>query len=262
MYYVQEGQRRLNHDNISTLFNIQCYLAQCFIAVSGVHLVALAVTGGGSAICSSTEGTIICGSKFSRISHDGNMVEAIFIQSFTNCFNIAVHHVRRSNHISTSLAMGNGNLRQQRQGFVVIYGAAILQHAAVTMLGIFAHAHIGDDNDFRIVSFDKFAGQLYGLIHIPSTAAHCVLIRGHTKKQHGRNAEASNLVHALAKAVNGPMIVAGQGLDFMLHIGAGHYKNRINQIFDRYFSFANHSAQIFSSAGSARTINRKINGHF
>ena len=45
-----------------------------------------------------------------------------------------------------------------------------MQHAAVTMLGIFAHAHIGDDNDFRIVSFDKFAGQLYGLVHIPSAA--------------------------------------------------------------------------------------------
>ena len=156
------------------------------------------------------------------------MVEACCIQCFADSLNITVHHVGRSNHVSTGLSVGNSNLSQQRQSFIVVDGAAVLQHAAMTMLGVFAQADVGNDNQFRIFCFNQLAGLLYRLVHIPAAAADSILVGRYAEEQDSGNTQFNNLVNTFHNAVDGPVVVAGQRFDFMFNVFAGNDEKRID----------------------------------
>lgn len=156
------------------------------------------------------------------------MVEACCIQCFADSLNITVHHIGGSNHVSTGLSVGYGNLSQQRQSFIVVDGAAVLQHAAMTMLGVFAQADVGNDNQFRIFCFNQLAGLLYRLVHIPAAAADSILVGRYAEKQDSGNTQLNNLVNAFHNTVDGPVVVAGQRFDFMFNVFAGNDEKRID----------------------------------
>ena len=124
--------------------------------------------------------------------------------------------------------MGNGNLSQQRQGFIVVDGAAVLQHAAMTVFGVFAQANVGNDNQLGVFCFNQLAGLLYRLVHIPAAAADSVLVRRNAEKQNCGNTKLYNFVNAFHNAVDGPVVVAGQRFDFMLNVFTGNDEKRIN----------------------------------
>ena len=124
--------------------------------------------------------------------------------------------------------MGNSNLSQQRQCFIVVDGAAVLQHAAMTMLGVFAQADVGNDNQFGIFCFNQLAGLLYRLVHIPAAAADSILVGRYAEEQYSGNTQLNNLVNTFHNAVDRPVVVAGQRFDFMFNVFAGNDEKRID----------------------------------
>jgi hypothetical protein len=89
----------------------------------------------------------------------------VFVEYRPDFCHPAVHHVRRGHHVGTRLGMGQGRFGQQVQCGVIVHGVAV-HKSAVTVVGVFAQAHIGDDDQFR----DLVLHRLYSRWTMPSLA--------------------------------------------------------------------------------------------
>jgi hypothetical protein len=67
---VKVGQRRLDHDDVGPLLDVEPDLAHGLVAVGGVHLVALAVAELRGALRGLPEGPVEGGGVFGRVGHD------------------------------------------------------------------------------------------------------------------------------------------------------------------------------------------------
>ena len=77
----------------------------------------------------------------------GNLAEVVFIQSFADFGNPAIHHVGRGDHIGAGFGMGQGRAGQQIKGGVIVDDVAF-HNSAMSMIRILAQANIGDDHQF------------------------------------------------------------------------------------------------------------------
>ena len=98
----------------------------------------------------------------------------------------------------------------------------------MTMLGVFAQANVGNDNQLGIFFLNQLAGLLYRLVHIPAAAADSVLVGRYAEEQDCGNTQLYNLVNAFHNAVDGPVIVAGQRFNFMFNVFTGNDEKRID----------------------------------
>src|SRR5258708_3060491 len=90
---MQVRQRGLNHNHIRALFEIKLHFFQSFPRIGGIHLITAPVAKLGSGLSRFPERSVEAGAVFRGIRKNGNVLELMFIQRFTNGPHAPVHHV-------------------------------------------------------------------------------------------------------------------------------------------------------------------------
>ena len=96
------------------------------------------------------------------------------------------------------------------------------------MFGVFAQAYVGNDYKVGVFFFNQAAGLLYRFFHVPGAAAGSVFVRRNAEQDNCRDFQFGNFVQHFRQAVERPVIVAGQGFDFVFNVFAGNDKKRID----------------------------------
>ena len=153
---------------------------------------------------------------------------AVGIQHLTDGTDTAVHHIRRSYHISSGFYMGKGCFCQKLQCPVIVHVVAA-KHTAVTVGGILAHAHIGDEIHLREIFSCLTKGFLDDTFRIVGSASYLILVIGNPEKHHifytcvlksGKDLSLS--VHTVAKLTR-------HRRDLLDNSASFFYKHRIDQ---------------------------------
>lgn len=80
---------------------------------------------------------------------------------------LTIHHVTRSNHVSTSFSICQRNLRHPRHTQSIINRSIFLsQLSTMTMTRVLAQAHIAGDHNIRELFPDQFGGEDDGSLRI------------------------------------------------------------------------------------------------
>ena len=97
---------------------------------------------------------------------------------------------------------------------VVVDVAAIVEHAAVAVVGVLVDAQVGDQHDVVAdVAAQVGERELHDAVRVEGAAADGVLRRRHTEQDHGAHAELGQLDDLLAQAVAGVLHDARQRHD-------------------------------------------------
>ena len=98
---VEIGDCRLHHDDVGAFLDVLRDFAQRFVAVGGIHLVRAPIAERRRRRRGVAERTVERGAILGGIGHDRGLVEAALVERLADCADTAVHHVRRSDDVSS-----------------------------------------------------------------------------------------------------------------------------------------------------------------
>ena len=151
------------------------------MAVVEIHLVALAVAERGCGARSLTERSVEGGGIFDGVGHNRRRGVTGCIKCLPDCAHAAVHHIGGSHHIRACLYMGESSHGQQFQGLVIV-DITSAQHTAVTMGGVFAHAHIRDQIEVGEIFLSPAQSALDNAFRVIGLGADLILDGGNSEK--------------------------------------------------------------------------------
>ena len=108
-----------------------------------------------------------------------------------------------------------------------------MQKTAMSVIGIFAEADVGEDDDFLAkLSLDGFYGTGdEGIICIGSAASLILLlIRNDSEEEHLVDAEVLDLLDVLQKGIDAEAIDAWHGGNLLLQVLALYYEVRVDEV--------------------------------
>src|ERR671917_924560 len=118
-HHVEVGQRRLHHNDVRALADVELDLRQRLAGVRRVHLVGAAVAELGGAVCGLAERAVEGGGVLGGVGHDRGVLETLVVELGPNGGDPAVHHVRRGDDVGARLGVGGGGARDQLEAHVV-----------------------------------------------------------------------------------------------------------------------------------------------
>ena len=154
------------------------------------------------------------------------------VQRLADGPDLAVHHGRRRRKVSPGLHVGNGGLAQQLQGLVIVY-PVIGDHAAVAVVGVLAHANVGDHHHAGMVLLDHADSFLHDSLGIVALSAQRVLLGRQPEQQDGGDAQLRSLANVFRQHVQGHLELAGHGLDGVFDALSVAHEDGIDEFFDR-----------------------------
>ena len=164
---VQEGQGRLDHDDVRPLFHVQSGFAHGFAGIGRVHLVPAPVAEGRGRLGRFAEGPVKGRRVFGGVAHDGNPGMPGFVQSAADFRHPAVHHIRRGDHVGPGFHVAQGHAGQVFQSGVVVH-LAVLEQPAVPVTGVFAQTDVGDDRQAGDLFLERPDGPLHHAFGFPA----------------------------------------------------------------------------------------------
>ena len=249
-YHVHVGHGRFYHDDVGALGDVACDLTHRFPGVGRVHLVAAAVTELGSRTGGYPEGSVEGRSVLGGVTHDRHIFVTVVVQGVADGFHLPVHHGRWRNHVGAGLYLCYGRSGQQFQRGVVVH-LTVVDDAAVAVVGVLAHAHVGDNHHagyFFLDGPDRFLDYSFRVV---SFGAHRVLLRRQSKEQHGGNPQGGRLGNVKYQLIYREVKAAGHGfygLAQSLTVGNEH---RVDKVGRRQGGFTDHSPERFVLADAA-----------
>src|SRR5256885_17267826 len=115
--------------------------------------------------------------------------------------------------------MREGLLGENRERRVVS-DFAVFDYTAMAVVGIFAKTDVGDDEKIELGFFDAFDGALYNAGCGERTRAGGVFCFGQAEQNYGRNTERGNFAALFHDLIDGLLINAGHGTDFLANLAA------------------------------------------
>ena len=100
---------------------------------------------------------------------------------------------------------------------------------ALSMIGVLAEAHVGDDGQIRQRLFERTHRALHDAIGRVPARTHGVLVLRNPKQNHRWNAEVVDLATLLDQAVDRQLRDPGHGPDRLTYTRAGHDEERQDQ---------------------------------
>ena len=147
--------------------------------------------------------------------------------------------------------VGYSCLAQKFQGLVVI-DPVVVDDAAVSVVGVLAHADIGYHHHVGMVFLDHPHGFLHDAFGVIPFGAQGVFLGGQSEQQNGRDAQLQGLANLLGQHVQRHLKLAGHGLDgFFDAVSVGHEQG-INELFYREAGLPGHVAHGFATAQAAQ----------
>ena len=249
---VEVGERRLDHDDVRALGDVEVDLLEGLAAVRGIHLVLAAIAELRRAVGGVAEGAVVAGGVFDGVAHDGGVLEALFIERGADGGDAAVHHVGGRDDVGARLRLRDGDFLQEGERLVVV-DVVPFEVAAVTVRRVLAETDVADDHELRHSLLDGGLGTLHGARHVPGGAAVCVLVLRQAEDLDGGDAERGELLRELDGVVDGEMVAAGHARDLLADVRARHDEDRIDEVLDGERRLLYHRAHGGRDAHAART---------
>ena len=108
--------------------------------------------------------------------------------------------------------MGEGGPGQDLQGLVVVHLMAA-EDAAVAVVGVLTHTHVGDDIEVGVLGLDGPNGLLDHAMLVPGRGAHGVLVGGQAEEDTPAHPRLDTFLHRLAHGVQPVVELPLQGVD-------------------------------------------------
>ena len=161
------------------------------------------------------------------------MIEAVVVEPLAYRRYLPVHHRRGRYHVGAGRCLTDRHSRQKLQCGVVIH-AAVLDDAAVSVVGELVEADVGDYKHFGrglLDDADRFLHDAVGFIRL---CAFGVFVGGQAKQQHGVYAERRDFAHFGYEVVQRELIHTGHRVDGVSHAASVRYEHGVDEIADRY----------------------------
>ncbi|MNI64743.1 hypothetical protein D3C73_1202050 [compost metagenome] len=126
-----------------------------------------------------------------------------------------------------------------------------MHHAAVAVIGKFAQAGIGNDQQIGIPFFDQARRFLHNPVIRKSGGADGILRFRNTEQQNRRNTQRRDLIHLSLQHIQRKMINARHRADLILHPCSISHKYRLDKIQRIQHRLPHHSANTGCTAQTA-----------
>ena len=144
--HVEVGKRRLDHDRVGALGEVELALAERLADVGRVHLVAPPVAEGRRRVGRLAERAVEGGGVLGRVGDDRQLLEALGVERPADRADAAVEHVARADGVGARLGVAHGRLREQLERDVV-QDLVALDDAAVAVRRVLAEADVGEEHE-------------------------------------------------------------------------------------------------------------------
>ena len=111
----------------------------------------------------------------------------------------------------------------------VVGDFAVFDHAAVAVVGVFAKADIGDDQEIEFGFANGFDSALDDALCVKRALAARIFCFWQAEENHRGKAEAFDFATFFDDLIRGLLMHAGHGADFGANFAAGANEHRINQ---------------------------------
>ncbi len=254
---VEVGQRRLDHQEVGAFLHVEGRFAKGFAAVGRVHLVGAAVAEPGSRFGSLPERPVIAGCVFHCIAHDRHMYKPVGVQGLADCADPAVHHVRRRHHIRTRFGVGKGLPAEKFESGIVIH-LAVPDRSAMAVVGVLAHADIGDDREAGNMLFQLPDSFLHHSVTAEGLAARSILALRDAEENDRRNSRFMGLLCLCHDILSRQLIDSGHGGNLLAHTAAKGGEHGVDQVVCRQRRFPHHAAENLLTPDSAGPVGREM----
>ena len=156
---VEIRERGLDHHHVGAFFEVERDFFQGFAGVGGIHLVAAAIAELRRGLRGFAERAVEGGAVFCGVGEDREILEFVVVEFAADGGDAAVHHVGGSDDVGAGARVREGLLGEDCERGVV-GDFAVFDDAAVAVVGVFAEADVGDDDEIEIGFADGFDGAL------------------------------------------------------------------------------------------------------
>ena len=185
--HVEVGERRLDHQHVCTLVEVERAFAKRLADVRWIHLVAAPVSEGRGRFGHLAERAVERGGVLGGIGDDRRLR-----QRFADRTDAAVHHVARRDDIRARLDVARSGSREQLER-VVVLDLAVPQDAAMPVARVLTQADVGDERQVRHLGPKGSQGALDDPVGVPRARSFLVLFLGDPEQEHGANPEGLQL---------------------------------------------------------------------
>ena len=200
--HVEVRQRRLDHDRVGALLEIELALAQRLAHVRGIHLVAAAVAERRRRVGRLAERAEERGRVLRGVREDRRRLEAAVVERVADRAHAAVHHVARRNDVRARLDVRHRRAREQLERRVVRH-LAVDDHAAVSVRRVLAETHVGHQHQLGEARPQRAQRLLHDSVLLPRAGRLLVLLRRDAEQDHRLDAEPHQLLDLAEDAVDG-----------------------------------------------------------
>ena len=180
-------------------------------------------------------------------------LKAVLIELATDGGHAAVHHVGGRDDVRSCAGVGKRRGREKIDRGIILH-LAILHHAAVAVVRIFAEADVGDDDETELGLADCGDRALHGAIRRGCFRAGRVLALGQAEENHGGNAQIGDFAALLGDFIGGLLIDARHRANFGANIRSGAGEHGIDEAARAEPCLADQFAQGFGAAQAARAM--------
>src|SRR5271165_7458614 len=258
---VQIGKRRLHHHHIRAFLQIQLHFLHRFTRICGIHLVAAPIAKLRRGFRGFPERPIEAGTVFGSVGNNGNIFKFMFIEFRPYGADPAVHHVRGGDHISAGPRVGKCLFRQNLQGGVIRY-FSVLNHTAMTVVGIFAQADVCNDQQLELRLANPLNGCLHHAVGWEGTSTAWILFFWQPEQNDAGDAKRFHLLALFHQLVDGLLVNPRHGADFLMHLCSRAYEEGVNEPSGAEAGLSHESAQSLRTAQTPGTIARKTHSGF
>src|SRR6202035_2624397 len=154
---VEIRERGLDHDDVGAFFEIKGDLFEGFAGVGGVHLIATAIAKLRRGLSGFAEGAVETRAVFGGVGEDGHVFAFVGVEFGADGGYAAVHHVGGRDDVGPGAGMREGLLGEDfKRG--VVGDFSVFDDAAVAVIGVFAEADVGNDQEIEFGAADGFDG--------------------------------------------------------------------------------------------------------
>ena len=187
------------------------------------------------------------------------MLESVGVERGADGADLAVHHPARRHDVGAGLRLGDRGLGVDLERGVVVDRPVVADDPAVPVAGVLVDAEIGHQHDVVADLAAQLAERdLHDAVGVERRRAHLVLVGRHAEQHHGAHSHRRQFDHALAQALDGVLVDAGQRADLDRGVDALADEQRRDQIGDCDIGLGDQITQRRRAPQPARPVDREV----
>ena len=181
------------------------------------------------------------------------MREARRVEGRADRAHAPVHHVGGRDHVGAGPRVRDRLDGEQLEGRIVVH-VAVLHHAAVAVVGVFAETDVGHEDEPRRRLADGAERPRDDAVGVGGAAPARVLPLRHAEEEDGRHAQVPEAAALLGRAIDRALRDARHRRDRLLDPAPGHDEERLHELGRVDARLAHQAAERLAAAETARAV--------